>query len=163
MFNIGDVIIYSVHGISKIDNICEKTFSNVTRTYYELHPLEQKNLTISTPVDNDKVVMLKIMDQEEAEEILQLFQQKGIDWISNPRERNMEYKKIVKNGNRSEIAGLVNTLMRHKMELNRENKKMYEQDRRILDTTQNILFKELAMTLNTSFEKISAQINGMIK
>ena len=39
MFNIGDVVIYSAHGISKIDNICEKTFSNVTKTYYELLPL----------------------------------------------------------------------------------------------------------------------------
>ena len=39
MFNIGDVVIYSAHGISKIDNICEKPFSNVTKTYYELHPL----------------------------------------------------------------------------------------------------------------------------
>lgn len=48
MFNIGDVVIYSAHGISKIDNICEKTFSNVTKTYYELHPLKQANLMIST-------------------------------------------------------------------------------------------------------------------
>ena len=35
MFNIGDMIIYSAHGVSKIDNICEKTFANVTRNYYE--------------------------------------------------------------------------------------------------------------------------------
>ena len=40
MFNIGDVVMYSAHGVSKIDNICEKTYSNVTKTYYELHPLE---------------------------------------------------------------------------------------------------------------------------
>ena len=68
MFNIGDIVIYSAHGVSKIDNICEKTYSNVTKTYYELHPIEQTNLMISTPVDNDKVVMLKMMDREEAEE-----------------------------------------------------------------------------------------------
>ncbi len=94
MFNIGDVVIYSAHGVSKIDNICEKTFSNVTKTYYEIHPLEQANLMISTPVDNDKVVMLKMMDRVEAEEILQSFQQTGIRWVGNPRERNFQYKKV---------------------------------------------------------------------
>ena len=155
MFNIGDVVIYSAHGISKIDNICEKTFSNVTKTYYELHPLEQTNLMISTPVDNDKVVMLKMMDRKEAEEILQSFQQTGIHWVSNPRERSLQYKKVVKNGDRNEIAKVVNTLMRHNIELKKDNKKLYEQDRRILDTTQNILFKELAMSLDTSYEMIS--------
>ena len=62
MFNIGDVIIYSTHGLSQIDDICEKTISDVTRTYYVLHPLAQANLTISTPVDNEKVVMLKLLE-----------------------------------------------------------------------------------------------------
>lgn len=162
MFNIGDMVIYSAHGVSKIDNICEKTFANVTKTYYELHPLEQTNLKISTPVDNDKVIMLKIMDREEAEEILISFQQTGIDWVSNPRERNIEYKKVIKTGNRNEIAGLVNTLMRHHIELKKENKKLYEQDRRILDMTQSILFKELAMTLDTSYENIHTKVSSMI-
>ena len=59
---------------------------------------------ISTPVDNDKVVMLKMMDREEAEDVLQSFQHTGIQWVGNPRERNLQYKKVVKNGDRSEIA-----------------------------------------------------------
>jgi CarD family transcriptional regulator len=162
MFNIGEVIIYSAHGLSKIDDICEKTFSNVTKTYYVLHPLEQVNLTINTPVDNDKVVMLKIMEREEAEEILQSFQHPGLCWISNPRERNITYKKVIKDGDRSEIAKLANTLMRQDIECRMNNRKLYEQDRRLLDTIQNILFKELAASLDTSFGKIYEQVNNMI-
>ena len=57
MFTIGDTIIYSVHGLCQIDDICEKTYSDVTRNYYVLHPLSQTNLTISVPVDSDKVIM----------------------------------------------------------------------------------------------------------
>ena len=70
MFEIGDVIIYSEHGLCQIDEICEKTISGVTRTYYVLHPLGESNLKISTPIDNNKVVMQKTMDGEEAEELL---------------------------------------------------------------------------------------------
>lgn len=53
--------------------------------------------------------------------------------------------------------------MRQDIELRMDKKKLYEQDRRILETTQNILFKELAVSLDTSFEKIYAQVNSIIK
>ena len=62
MFEIGDLIIYSAHGICKIDDICERTVSGVTRSYYVLHPMENyTQLTIRTPVNNDKVVMLSLL------------------------------------------------------------------------------------------------------
>ena len=62
MFNVGDLIIYSTHGICQIDEVCEKTVLGVSRHYYVLHPLEDAKLTISTPVDNDKVVMMKVVN-----------------------------------------------------------------------------------------------------
>ncbi|MDQ6596090.1 CarD family transcriptional regulator [Bacillus salipaludis] len=43
MFNIGDLIIYSGHGICRVDDICEKTVSGITRTYYVLHPMENNH------------------------------------------------------------------------------------------------------------------------
>ncbi|MEH7418734.1 CarD family transcriptional regulator [Neobacillus drentensis] len=77
MFNIGDLVIYSIHGLSRIDDICEKTISNVTKTYYVLHPLDQANLIISAPVDSDKVVMQKMLDSEEAEGNFAILQPAG--------------------------------------------------------------------------------------
>ncbi|MEH7306801.1 CarD family transcriptional regulator [Neobacillus drentensis] len=54
MFNNGDLVIYSAHGICKIDDICEKTIAGMTKTYYELHPLDHNHqLTISVPVLKD--------------------------------------------------------------------------------------------------------------
>lgn len=120
-------------------------------------------MTISTPIDNDKVVMLKTMDREEAEDILQSFKQPGIDWISDVKLRNRKYSSIVQSGNRKEITKIANTLMRKTLEVKLNNKKLYEQDRRLLNTIQNILFNELALSLNTTFEKILEQVNNMIK
>ncbi|MEC1526197.1 CarD family transcriptional regulator, partial [Neobacillus niacini] len=48
MYHIGDLVIYSAHGICKINDICNKTVSGITRSYYVLHPMENKHhLTIS--------------------------------------------------------------------------------------------------------------------
>jgi CarD family transcriptional regulator len=45
---------------------------------------------------------------------------------------------------------------RHKAEAN--GKKLYEQDSKLLNLIQNILFAELAMSLNTTFEAINEKI-----
>ena len=163
MFNVGDMVIYSIHGLSRIEDICEKTISNVTKTYYVLHPLDQTNLIISAPVDSDKVVMQKLLDPDEAKEILLSFQKPEAGWIENPKQRYRQYQDIIKTGNRREIAKITRTLMRKDMELHLEHKKLYEQDRKILDPIQNLLFKELAMSLDTTFDQIVEQVNSLIK
>ena len=163
MFNIGDTIIYSVHGLCQIDDICEKTYSDVTRNYYVLHPLSQANLTISVPVDNDKVIMLKTMNREQAEEILQSFNKPGIPWVEDVKKRKSQYNNVLKTGHRREIAKIANSLMRKSFEYSLDKKRMYDQDRRLLSTIQDLLFKELANSLDTSFEDIFAQVDGMIQ
>ena len=100
MFKVGDSIMYSSHGICRIDDICEKTYYGVTRTYYVLHPLEGNKLTISAPVDNDSVVMLKLIDRDETKEILESFKLPGIGWIEKNHLRIQTYSQVAKTGNR---------------------------------------------------------------
>ncbi|MEH7123834.1 CarD family transcriptional regulator [Bacillus sp. JJ1773] len=164
MFNIGDLIIYSAHGICKIDDICEKTVAGITRPYYVLHPMENDHqLTISTPVDNDKVVMLELIRKEEANEILESFKDPGVKWIEHANMRYNDYCEIVNAGDRKEIAKVVNTLMRKKIEYELNEKKLYEQDRKLLNSTQNILFKELAISLNLTFDAVNEMVINLIK
>ncbi|EQB87229.1 CarD family transcriptional regulator [Clostridium punense] len=158
MFNIGELIIYSGHGICKIDEICENTISGITKKYYVLHPLESAELKISTPVDNDKVKMLEIIHKDEAEEILESFKQTGVTWVELTSHREQLYSEIVKEGNRREIAKVVNTLLRKKLKTEAKGKKLYEQDRRLLEFIQRILFSELAMSLNTTYKEIYDKI-----
>jgi len=112
MFKIGDMIIYSVHGLCEIKDITEKKHRGTTRKYYVLHPLQDPQLTIYSPVDNDKVVMLEPLEKEEAEEILQSFENPGITWIEDVKQRNRKYQQLITNGDRREIASIANTLMR---------------------------------------------------
>jgi CarD family transcriptional regulator len=163
MFDIDDVIIYSEHGLCQIDDICEKTIAGVTRTYYILHPLAQENLQISTPIDNNKVVMLKTMEREEAEQLLESFKQSGIAWIEEHKKRYQQYLELMQTGDRKVIADIAITLMQKNLELKENNKRLYDQDRKLLQTIQNILFNEMAMSMNTSFEEIEERVNNLIK
>ena len=162
MFNVGELIIYSAHGICCIDEICEKTIAGKKRNYYELHPIEDYTLSISVPVESDKVTMLQLVNKEEAEEILESFRHPGIEWIEANTERNQVYSKIVKKGNRKEISKIVSTLMRKKRKIEAEGRKFHEQDNRLLTSIKNILFTELAFKLNTTFEAISRKVTRLV-
>jgi CarD family transcriptional regulator len=162
MFNVGDLIIYSGQGICRIDDISEKTYFGETKNYYTLHPIEGNKLEISIPVDNDKVVMLDLINRDEAEEIIKSFSLPGVDWIEINSHRAQIYSDMIKKGHRKEIATIINTLMRHKYRVESKGRKFYEQDSRLLTNAQSTLFAELAMSLNTSFEEINERIIALI-
>lgn len=163
MFNKGDLVLYSTHGICKIDDICEKTISYVTKSYYLLHPMEDSKLSISIPVDNDKVTMLELLSKEEAENIMESFKLEGYEWIDVDSQRCTKYNEIIKQGNRTEIAKISNTLMKKKIDLESSGRKFHEKDKKILLGIQNILFSELAFILNSSPDEIEDKINRYIR
>lgn len=165
MFNIGDLIIYSAHGICKIDDICEKTVVGITKTYYVLHPIDNYNqLKISIPVTNDKVAMHELMCKEQTDEVLESFKNPATtEWIDNPNKRQNLYSKIVDTGDRRDIANVVNMLMRKKLETERNEKKFSERDCKLLNSIQNVLFMEFAISLNISFEEVTEMVTRLIK
>lgn len=162
MYSIGDLVIYSSYGICHIDDICEKTFLDVTKSYYIMHPLENGKLTISAPVDSNKVTMSSLMDKPEAEEILESFRQEGADWIEIKSQRAAIYSDLVKTGDRRQISKILNTLMRKKREAESAGRTFSEKDNRLLLLIQGTMFAELAMALNTTTEDIGEKVCSII-
>jgi CarD family transcriptional regulator len=163
MYKIGELVVYSEHGVCKIDNISEKTYGGKTRTYYELHPIDNVDLIINIPVDNKKVVIEKVLEEDEAKQIIQSFVEPGLDWISDVKQRNKEYQNLVKTGDRVNISRLVNTLIRKKHEVALDKKQLGEQDKRLLTKAKHLLFEELAVSLNKSYEEIEYKVRSLMK
>lgn len=162
MFKAGDLIIYSTHGVCEIADISEKEIRGVKRDYYVLHPIDEPNLTISVPVDSDQVVMLEIMDKKEAKNVLKAFEEPGIEWIEDAKQRNRKYNSLINSGDRDAIIKIASTLMRKQKEMKDEKARMYDQDQKMLELIQKIMFQELAASLETTVDKIIDQIKNII-
>lgn len=163
MYNKGDLVIYSAHGICEIVDITEITVAGKERQYYVLQPIENKErLTINAPVDQSQDAMQQLIDKEEAFEIIESFKKQGIEWEEKPNVRYNAYNKIVQNGERKEIAEVINTLLRKKIELEAEDKKLHQKDDRLLQHVQNILWKELSLALDTSVGEVSKMMKERI-
>lgn|SRR5690606_27636302 len=162
MFKVGELVIYSVHGLCEIDDITERTFRGETKSYYVLHPKKDSSLTINVPVDSDKLSLLKTINKEEAKVILESFREPGMEWIEDVRQRQRKYSSLINAGDRKDICKIANTLLRKSKEAAENKKKLYDQDRKMLTNIETILFNELAMALDTTPEEISKKINKLI-
>jgi CarD family transcriptional regulator len=163
MFKIGDLLIYSGHGICKVEDICDKTYAGITRTYYVLQPVgENQQLTISTPVDNDKTVIMSLINKEDAIRIIESFRSEGTPWIERHQLRAQVYNETVRKGHRMDIAKVANTLIRKKHELEMAGRKFHENDIKLLTSIQNILYEELAQALHTTYQSIMEQIHQLV-
>ncbi|ETA81496.1 CarD family transcriptional regulator [Youngiibacter fragilis] len=162
MFNKGDMMIYSSHGICLVDDICSNRFQGVDKDYYVLHPIADRKLTIRIPVDNKSVTMLELIEEEEAEKIIDSFSKPGRSWIEINNERNQIYSETVRTGNRKDIAAIVNTLMRRKYSAEQAGRKFSDKDRKLLNVVQGILFTELAISLSTTFDVVNERVTALL-
>ncbi|AVK95732.1 CarD family transcriptional regulator [Lysinibacillus sphaericus] len=154
MYNVGDVVIYSSHGLCSVEDICEQTFSDITKTYYVLQPLNDSKLTIRTPIDNAKKQLRDVIQKEEAIRILQSFTSPGVEWIEQNTHRMRFHVEIIKTGDRQKQANLLNTLLRKKIEYEANEKKFPNQEEKLLHSLQEIIFSEFSIALDKPSEEI---------
>ncbi|OEC02992.1 hypothetical protein GY31_04595 [Lysinibacillus sphaericus] len=154
MYNVGDVVIYSSHGLCSVEDICEQTFSDITKTYYVLQPLNDSKLTIRTPIDNAKKQLRDVIKKEEAIQILQSFTSPGVEWIEQNTHRMRFHVEIIKTGDRQKQANLLNTLLRKKIEYEANEKKFPNQEEKLLHSLQEIIFSEFSIALDKPSEEI---------
>lgn len=163
MPQVGDLTIYQEHGICRIDDICNKTYGGKTREYYVLRPIDDENgLTINLPVESKKKLLLKLINKKEAEEVLNSFHSAGVKWIEQHSERKQSYTKIINSGDRLQIAKVANTLLRRKQKAEADGKKLHKNDNEMLKTIQSILYKEMAIALDISYEDVKKKIHNII-
>ncbi|MEF9935372.1 MAG: CarD family transcriptional regulator [Clostridium sp.] len=162
MFNKGDLIIYSSHGICCIDSICDIDVLGESKKYYILHPIENAKLKISIPVDSKKVLMKELVTESEAKDIFESFSGDGIEWIEASSYRNKVYSDILKNGGRDQISGLLNTLLRREQVAISDGKVFNERDSKLIKSIKSVLFKEMALALDISYEQVEQKVNNIM-
>ena len=69
MYEVGDLIVYGRTGICEVTEITTLKMNGVPKDklYYILRPVREKHGKVFTPVDNEKIVMRKVISKEEAD------------------------------------------------------------------------------------------------
>jgi CarD family transcriptional regulator len=158
MFNIGDKIVYPIHGAGIIESIEEKEILGSKNKYYIMRmPLGDMNVMI--PLDNIEALGIRnIIGKEEAESVFEILSQSPTEMNKEWTKRYRENEKKIKEGNIFDIAEIVRNLI-----ILDRSKKLSAGEKKILANAKNILLSELMLVLGLESQEVESYLESTVK
>ena len=160
MFDVGDYIVYGQNGICQVVDITHPDISGADskRLYYVLIPERTRDSKLFCPADNDKIIIRKVVSEEEAKEIIA--ESKSLEplLISNDRMRDDSYKTVMKKCDLRQAIQIIKALLIRKREREENGKKITATDERYLKMAEECLYSELSLATGMEKEQVKELI-----
>ena len=157
MFNIGDKIVYPMHGAGTIDAIEEKEILGEKQQYYVIKMPGEVMVMVPT-AKAETMGVRSIIDKQSANSVLEVLEKDETEMSTNWNERYRENLDKMKTGDIYEVADVVRNLsfkQKEKGSLSTGEKKM-------LINAKQILVSELVLAEHSSKEEIEKLIDNKI-
>ncbi len=157
MFKVGDLAVYPAHGVGCIESIETREISGEKKDFYIMKILDN-NMIIMIPIDNVTSVGLRdIIDEKEVSRVYEIMKQRDMPADNQTwNRRYREYMEKIKTGSVYEVAEVLRDLYLLKVD-----KDLSFGERKMLDTAQSLLLKELSIAKATDERAIMSDINDI--
>lgn len=153
MFNIGDKVVYPMHGAGVIEAIEEKEVLGETKKYYVLR-LPVGDMKVMIPVSNYKDVGLRqVIDGDGVQRVFRILSEQSTSMSSNWNRRYRANLEKIKSGNIYEVAEVVRNLITRDKE-----KGLSSGERKMLENARQILISELVLATEMNEDKTKSMI-----
>ncbi len=156
MFNVGDYIVYPMHGAGTIDAIEEKDILGQKQAYYIIKMPGEVKVMIPT-AQAEKVGIRSIIGKEQAEEVFKVLSEDETQADMNWNKRYRENMDKMKTGDIYEVADVVRNLS-----FKQKEKGLSTGEKKMLTNAKQILVSELALAEQSSQEIVEGLIEDKI-
>lgn len=156
MFNIGDKIVYPMHGAGTIDAIEEKNILGEKHNYYIIKmPGEVK---VMVPTDKaEEVGVRNIINKEEAAKVMSVLGENETEMSQNWNKRYRDNMDKMKSGDIYEVADVVRNLS-----FKQKEKGLSTGEKKMLNNAKQILVSELVLAEHASQEEVEKLVDNKI-
>lgn len=149
MFNIGDRIVYPMHGAGIIENEEVKEILGEKRKYFIMR-MPIGDMKVMVPVDSvEEVGVREIISKEEMKEVIDVLKGHRSDMPQNWNRRYRLNMDRIKSGDIFEIAAVVRNLM-----LLDSEKGLSTGERKMLNDAKQMLISEMVLVCGMNLEEI---------
>ncbi|MGI6751456.1 MAG: CarD family transcriptional regulator [Anaerovoracaceae bacterium] len=157
MFDIGDKIVYPMHGAGIIEKIEEKKILDETREYYIFRVLFG-DMKIMIPIDSSSDIGVRpISTKEDLEDTLSVMGQASTEMSDNWNRRYRENMEKLKTGDLQEVAEVVRNLIR----VDRV-KKLSTGEKKMLSNAKQIFVSEMVLVRGITAEEAEEIIASIV-
>lgn len=159
MFDIGDKAVYPGHGVGVIEAIESKAIWGREQLFFILRILDN-GMTIMIPTENVNVVGLRgLIPSMEIPRVFQILKERRVSLDTQTwNRRYREYMDKINTGSIFSIAEVLRDLQVVKM-----GKDLSFGERKILDTAENLLVKELSVARNVEESDVLMEIRKIFE
>lgn len=156
MFNVGDKIVYPMHGAGTIDAIEEKDILGEKQNYYIIKmPGEVK---VMVPISKASDIGVRsIIDKAEAGKVLEVLEANETEMSNNWNKRYKENMEKMKSGSIYEVADVVRNLSYKQKE-----KGLSTGEKKMLNNAKQILVSELVLAEHASENEVENLVENKI-
>ena len=156
MFNVGDYIVYPMHGAGTIDAIEEKDILGQKQAYYIIKMPGEVKVMIPT-AKADEVGIRNVIDKAEAQKVFEVLGEEDTQTELNWNKRYRENMDKMKTGNIYEVADVVRNLT-----FKQKEKGLSTGEKKMLLNAKQILVSELALAEDSSEDVVEGLIEDKI-
>jgi CarD family transcriptional regulator len=160
MFEIGDVVVYPIHGVARVLDIKKEKIGGSDQLCYILETEINTSCTVIklpvVKVDSNRV--RKIVDEAEVPRVIEILQTRTKADSQTWNKRLREYQEKMRNGSIFQAAEVFRDLS-----LLKESKDLSYGERRLFDQARNLLIKELSIAKKTDEHEIERTINRIFQ
>ena len=154
MYEIGERVLYGIHGICTITGIERMRFGKERANYYVLEPKEQPGAKFYVPVAK----LRSLLSREALLELLHSEDVRHYPWIPDENQRKLRFRELINSGDRAQLMGMIGALHRHKREQLAAGRKFHQSDENFLNDAQKLLNAEFALVFDLEPSAVSSFI-----
>ena len=159
-FKVGDLAVYPAHGVGRIEAIESRDVNGETHDFYIMKVLEN-GMVIMIPTWNVASVGLRdIIDEKDVPKVYDVMKGRRNSNLESQtwNRRYREYMDKIKTGSLYDVAEVFRDLSLIKF-----TKDLSFGERKLYDTAQILLVKELSTAKNTDESAIAAELDALIE
>lgn len=156
MFNVGDKVVYPMHGAGVIDSIEEKDILGEKQSYYILKMPGEVKVMIPTATAEQHGIR-NVIDKMSADKVLNVLEQDETEMEKNWNKRYRDNMEKMKSGDACEIADVVRNLS-----FKQKEKGLSTGEKKMLHNAKQILVSELVLAEHASQEEVEEMVENKI-
>jgi len=157
MFNVGDRVVYPMHGAGVIEAIEEKEILGERHTYYVMK-LPIGDMKVMIPTDNVLGIGLRgVINRSQVERVYDILRDQKSKMSSNWNRRYRANLEKIKSGDIFEVAEVVRNLA-----IRDREKGLSTGERKMLDNSRQILVSELVLAQGIKEDEANSLLDAML-
>jgi CarD family transcriptional regulator len=160
MYEIGEKVLYGIHGVCRISDTEERLVDRVKRQYLVLEPVDQTGAKFYVPTHNAAALakLRPLLSRETLESLLRSEDVKKDAWIEDENARKQAYRELIHSGDRTALIRMVGSLHRHKEAQALAGRKFHLCDENFLRDAEKILSAEFSLVLDIAPGQVSSYV-----